>query len=123
MSWYLTVLKKYAVFSGRARRAEYWMFVLFNAIVSIILMVIGNLLVFYVEFSAGAFIYPIYSVAVLIPSFAVTVRRLHDVDKSGWFFFIVFIPVIGVIWLLILAVKEGGSEDNQYGSNPKAVTG
>lgn len=77
MNWYLTVLKKYAVFSGRARRKEYWMFFLFNTIIFLILAPIY-------DNHFGFVLFFLYSLAVLIPGLAVSVRRLHDVGKSGW---------------------------------------
>ena len=121
MSWYLTVLKKYAVFSGRAQRAEYWMFFLFSFVVSIILTIVDVVLLS--GLSSGVTILTnVYSLAVLIPSLAVSVRRLHDIDRSGWFILIIFIPIVGIIWLLILYVREGTPGENQYGSNPKLVT-
>lgn len=120
MNWYLKVLKQYADFNGRARRTEYWMFALFNVIFTIIAAVLDSILglKFSPEIPYG-FIYLIYSLAMLIPSIAVGVRRLHDVDKSGWFYLIAFIPIIGGIWLLILFCTEGTPGRNQYGINPK----
>ena len=105
MNWYLKVLQNYANFSGRARRKEYWMFVLFNMIVSVVLTVIGMMA--HVEF-----IDSIYSLAVLLPSIAVGVRRMHDVGKSGWF---IIIP----IYNLILACTDGEKGENAYGPDPK----
>ena len=112
MEWYLKVVKEnYANFDGRARRKEYWMFVLFNVIISTILSMIEPT------------VYLIYVLAILVPSIAVVVRRLHDVAKSGWFMFIALVPIIGGIWLLILACTDGDSGDNEYGSNPKTEEG
>ena len=110
MNWYLTVLKKYAVFSGRARRKEYWMFFLFNLIISFILCVIGEIAGINPE-GKGSILGNIYYLAVLIPSIAVSVRRMHDVGKSGWF---VLIP----IYNFILTVTGGDKGDNQYGPDP-----
>lgn len=120
MKWYLKALKQYADFNGRARRMEYWMFILFNAIFGIAAMILDNLLglSFSSEIRYG-FIYLIYTLATIIPGIAVAVRRLHDVDKSGWFYFIVLIPIVGAIWLLILFFTEGTPGRNQYGVNPK----
>lgn len=121
MSWYITVLKRYAVFSGRAQRAEYWMFALFNLIAVIILSIVDGLLS--LELAPGmGILYTVYFLAVLIPSLAVSVRRLHDIDSSGWFFLIILVPLVGAIWLLVLFVREGTAGDNKYGSNPKAIT-
>lgn len=105
MNWYLEVLKKYAVFSGRARRKEYWYFGLFSTIISIILVVIGVK-------TGITYANTLYSLAVLIPSIAVGVRRMHDIDKSGWF---ILIP----IYNLILACTNGTVGPNEYGEDPK----
>lgn len=123
MKWYLKVVRdNYANFEGRARREEYWMFALFNVIFVVLsyipfiagavmeseaLMMIGGLLLF------------LYIVALLIPSIAVVVRRLHDQGKSGTWYFIGFVPFIGGIWLLILMATEGTHGPNQYGPDPK----
>ena len=113
MNWYLDVLKKYATFSGRARRKEYWMFVLFNAIAYILLMVIDLATI-------GSGVLPlVYELAVLIPSLAVGVRRLHDTDRSGWWLLIALIPLVGAIILLVFLASDGKPEANQYGLNPK----
>jgi len=119
MNWYLAVLKKYAVFSGRARRKEYWMFVLFNAIFAIVASVLDSVL-FGTAIEGYGPLYAIYGLAVLVPGWAVSVRRLHDVGKSGWFMFIVLIPIIGAIWILILDCRDSQPGENQYGPNPKA---
>ncbi|MCT2409084.1 DUF805 domain-containing protein [Chryseobacterium antibioticum] len=120
MKWYLKVLKQYADFKGRARRTEYWMYILFNMIFAIIAAVLDNLLglKFNQEIPYG-FIYLIYALATFIPGLAVMVRRLHDVDKSGWWVFISLIPIVGTIWLLVLLATDGTPGANQYGVNPK----
>lgn len=120
MKWYLKVLNQYADFSGRARRTEYWMYLLFNMIFLLIATILDNILglKFYSESPYG-FIYLIYSLAVFIPGLAVFVRRMHDIDKSGWWFFIAFIPIVGAIWLIVLCATEGTPGANQYGVNPK----
>ena len=122
MSWYITVLKKYALFSGRAQRAEYWMFLLFNMIAIIIFSIIDSVLVLEIVPGVGI-LYVVYTLAVLIPSLAVSVRRLHDTARSGWFFLIGFIPIVGAVWLLVLFVLDGTPGENQYGPNPKVATG
>lgn len=119
MNWYLTVLKKYAVFSGRARRKEYWMFILFHIIFLIVAAIIDNVLGTAFEGVGYGLIYLLYSLAVLLPGIAVAVRRLHDVGKSGWFLLIVLIPIIGGIWLLVLFCLDGTPGKNKYGANPK----
>jgi uncharacterized membrane protein YhaH (DUF805 family) len=119
MNWYLQVLKNYAVFSGRARRKEYWMFVLFNMIFAIVAMILDNVLGIAIKGVGYGPISGLYLLAIIIPSLAVAVRRLHDVGKSGWMIFISLIPIIGAIWLLVLLVTDSNSDENEYGSNPK----
>lgn len=113
MHWYFEVLQKYAVFDGRARRKEYWMFFLFNIIVVIAISII--------ETSIGlpTVLSTLYSLAVLLPGLGVTIRRLHDTGRSGWWVLIGLIPLLGVIILLIFFVQEGEPGENQYGPNPK----
>jgi uncharacterized membrane protein YhaH (DUF805 family) len=116
MNWYLDVLKnKYATFSGRARRKEYWMFFLFNVLVAIGLGIIEALI------GTGGLIGALYSLAVLIPGIAVTVRRLHNTSRTGWWVLIVFVPLVGALILLIFMVLDSQPGDNEYGPNPKAA--
>lgn len=122
MNWYLKVLKQYADFSGRARRTEYWMFVLFNLIFAVIAMVLDNVLGLTTGDLPYGAIYLLYVLAMLIPGLAVGIRRLHDVGKSGWMILLSLIPLIGAIWLLVLMVTDSNPGDNQYGPNPKEVT-
>jgi uncharacterized membrane protein YhaH (DUF805 family) len=122
MDWYIEVLKKYAVFSGRSRRKEYWFFVLFNILISIGLTVIDGMIGTANAETGAGFLSGIYSLAVLIPSLAVLVRRLHDTDRSGWWILIGLIPVIGWIVLLVFVVQDGQPGQNQYGANPKEAT-
>ncbi len=109
MNWYLKALKNYAGFSGRARRKEYWMFFLFNIIIMYGLIILAGVL----EIGFLATLGSIYALATLIPSIAVAVRRMHDVDKDWWY---MLIPIYNII----LAFTEGTKGDNQYGSDPKA---
>jgi uncharacterized membrane protein YhaH (DUF805 family) len=116
MEWYLSVVKdNYANFNGRARRKEYWMFALFNMIFVLVVAIVDYIL--------GTFplLYCIYLLAVAIPSLAVFVRRLHDIGKSGWWFFVWLIPIIGGIWLLVLLCTDGNPGENSYGPSPKTV--
>jgi len=118
MNWYLEVLKKYAVFNGRARRAEYWWFFLFSVIISIVLSVIDG----FITGPQGIGILGlIYSLAVLIPSIAVGIRRLHDTGRSGWWLLISFVPLIGAIVLIVFFVLDSQPGENQYGPNPKGL--
>ncbi len=121
--WYVDVLKKYATFSGRAQRAEYWYFALFNFIIIAVLMGIDTVLNLGGGDMGVGLLSGIYSLAVLIPGLAVAVRRLHDTDHSGWWLFIGLIPVIGFIVLLIWFVKDSQPGENSHGPNPKGVLG
>lgn len=104
------VMRKYALFTGRATRSEFWYFVLVNLIISIIVGVFGK------------FLQSLYSLIVLVPSLAVAVRRLHDIGKSGWWLLLVLIPIIGWIILIVFYATDTEARDNQYGPNPKAAT-
>lgn len=120
MKWYLKVLKQYADFNGRARRTEYWMYLLFNMIFAAVAAVLDNILglKFSPEIPYG-YIYLLYGLAVFLPGLGVAVRRLHDVGKSGWFMLIALIPIIGGIWLIVLMATDGTPGRNEYGVNPK----
>jgi len=122
MNWYLEALKKYAVFSGRARRKEYWYFVLFNISVSIVLAVIDAVTGSFSPEAGMGLLGGIYTLAVLIPVIAVSIRRLHDTGRSGWWLLIVLVPLIGVIVLLVFTVQNSKPGQNQYGANPKEAT-
>ena len=126
MSYYLTVLKKYAVFEGRARRAEYWWFVLFNVIISVVLNTIfgargGVPEEPLAQATPLAIIPAIYALGILLPSLAVAVRRLHDTGRTGWWIFIGLIPLVGWIVLIVFYVQDSDVGDNAYGANPKAA--
>lgn len=114
MDWYIGVLKKYAEFKGRARRKEFWMFFLFNLIISIALGAIGYML-------GMEFIGSLYSLAIFIPSLAVGARRLHDIGKSGWWQLLYFIPLIGFLVLLYFFVLDSHPGSNDHGDNPKGA--
>ncbi len=121
MNWYLQVLRKYADFAGRARRKEYWMFALFNFIFLLVAFGLDNVLGTAIDEVGYGLFYFLYVLAVLVPSLAVSVRRLHDVGKSGWMIFISLIPIIGGIWLFVLTVTDSIPGENEYGPNPKEV--
>lgn len=112
MNWYLHVLRNYANFNGRARRKEYWMFTLFNFIVGLVLSIL-DMAIFGTNILAG-----LYSLFILIPSIAVTIRRLHDTDRSGWWILLAFVPLIGGIVLLVFMCLSS-TPDNRFGPNPK----
>ncbi|OMF22687.1 hypothetical protein BK133_25635 [Paenibacillus sp. FSL H8-0548] len=112
MEWYLKVLKNYVGFSGRARRTEYWMFVLFNFIAAVVLGILQSII------GIDPFLTSIYSLFVLLPSLAVAVRRLHDTGRSGLWLLIALIPLIGAIILIVFYCQDS-QDNNQYGQNPK----
>ncbi|WP_327728306.1 DUF805 domain-containing protein [Streptomyces sp. NBC_00487] len=113
MNWFVEVLKKYAVFSGRARRQEYWMFTLIASLIYLALIVLG--LVMDTEVPELVF-----AVAIFLPSLAVSVRRLHDIGRSGWWVLIGLIPCLGTIFMIIFMATEGQPDANRYGPDPKA---
>ena len=115
MNWFLKAFIQYADFSGRARRSEYWYFLLFSLIICIGLALIDRLL----NFSAGI-LSSIFVLVTLIPSIAVGVRRLHDTDRSGWWMLICLVPLIGGIVLLVFCVQDSQTGSNRFGENPKA---
>jgi uncharacterized membrane protein YhaH (DUF805 family) len=124
--YYLDILtNKYADFNGRARRKEYWMWTLYYTIVLLFAMVLDNVLglnfeLFGQDLGYG-WLYVTIGITHLIPGLGIVVRRLHDVGKSGWFYLIILIPLIGFIWILVLFCTEGVKEDNKWGSNPKLI--
>lgn len=121
MNWYLEALRKYAVFDGRARRMEYWMFVLINCLIVVVLSVVDTVVgLFSLGNSIGA-LTGLYWLVVLVPSVAVTVRRLHDTDRSGWWALLALLPVLGTIVLFVFCVLDGTPGPNRFGENPKAV--
>lgn len=130
MKYYLKALKNYSNFAGRARRSEYWYFVLFNYLVLILIGLVEVI-------TQGIFrpvaapdtplaspfgiLYFVYIIFTLVPGLAVAVRRLHDVNKSGWFLLVALIPLVGGIWLLVLFFTDSTFGPNQYGPNPKGI--
>ena len=129
MQYYIDALKNYANFSGRARRSAYWYFVLFNFIFSIVAAILDNLFgtTIKLETAQGfmavpyGYIYILYALFMIIPGLSLSVRRLHDVGKSGWFILISLIPLVGAIWLLVLFCTDSVPGANQYGPNPKGI--
>ena len=117
MHWYLEVVRKYALFTGRARRSEYWYFLLFNLIVAFVLTFADSAVRKMLGF--GLF-YPIYALVVLAPSIAVSIRRLHDTDRSGWWLLLAFVPLVGLVLIWFMA-EEGNAGTNRYGQDPRLV--
>ena len=125
MEWYLMVWRKYADFTGRSRRKEYWIFTLVNIVIALVL----ELLIF-ASFTTtrgsalGAMfgiLFAVYGLAALVPSLAVCARRLHDIGMSGWLMLIGLIPALGGIALIVLCALDGNPGPNQYGPNPRLI--
>jgi uncharacterized membrane protein YhaH (DUF805 family) len=115
--WKQVVLERYAQFTGRARRAEYWWFSLATLIVGVVLSVLGAVS------SIFLILYYVYALAVLIPSLAVGIRRLHDTDRSGWWLLIALIPLVGAIVLIVFLATDSTRGTNQYGVSEKYPAG
>jgi uncharacterized membrane protein YhaH (DUF805 family) len=117
MKWYFHALRKYAVFEGRASRREYWIFELMNSAVALALFVAVVMLAKagYPYFVSLPFI---YIAATAIPSLASLVRRLHDTNRSGWWFFITIVPVVGPLILFSMTVTRSAPGENRFGPNP-----
>ncbi len=121
MNWYLIALKKYAVFSGRSRRKEYWYFYLFYILFIFVLTFIDVMIGTYDEVAEIGLFAGIFVLFMLIPLLAASVRRLHDTDRSGWWLLINLIPLIGVIVFTVFTLQDSKPGENQYGSSPKNV--
>ena len=115
MSWFIEALKKYAVFSGRARRKEYWMFALFVGIIYAVLAIIAIAS----KTPALFVLLAIFYVGILLPALAVGVRRLHDTGRSGWWLLFGLVPLVGGITLLVFSCSDSQPGENKYGPNPK----
>lgn len=122
MNYFIEGIKKYAQFHGRARRAEYWNFVLFSIILTLAIALLEASAGMTPDFSRGGVISMLFNIFILIPSLAVGVRRLHDTNTSGWFTFIALIPIIGILVLIFKLAQKGDTGANQYGADPKGVT-
>lgn len=120
MEMMIAPLKKYADFQGRARRAEYWMFVVFQILVYIAVAIVSMIVSGGDTNSAAASaLMGLVTLGLLLPSIAVTVRRLHDTNRSGWWILISLLPLIGGIWLFVLTVLDGTPTSNRFGPDPK----
>lgn len=117
MNWYTSVLKKYAVFDGRASRTEFWMFVLFNIIAAVIVAIVDHILGTRTSSGVGI-LGSIYSLAVLLPTIGVSIRRLHDTGRSGFWLLLAFVPFIGAVVLIVFYILESQPGDNEYGPYP-----
>lgn len=121
MNWYLKCWKQYADFSGRARRKEYWIFSLINYIIIFFLYILQIVMIESTLWLIFPIIFFLYAVAVFLPDLAVNIRRLHDIGKSGWWYLIYLIPIIGAIWLTVLMCLDSEPGENQWGENPKEI--
>ena len=113
MHWYLSALKKYATFSGRARRREFWIFITINSLIVLVLNLADSSLPFYDSVNK------LFMLTMLIPSTAVAVRRLHDIGRTGWWVLLLLVPPINIIILVFFMFLDGKLGVNVYGSNPK----
>ena len=120
MQYYIKALKKYAEFEGRTTRKEFWMFVLFHVLIMIGLMILDNLLGLADSRSGYGVLTGLYGLAVFIPGLAISMRRLHDIGKSGWWLLLNFIPLIGPLVLIVFYVIDSEKGSNEYGPNPKS---
>lgn len=118
VNWYPEVLKKYATFEGRAGRAEFWVFILFNSVISFVTYVTALVS----DSNIVLMLYYLYALAVLLPSVAVAVRRLHDTGKSGWYYLLVLVP-FGAIVLIVFWAQEGQLGQNAYGAGAPPAPG
>jgi uncharacterized membrane protein YhaH (DUF805 family) len=121
MSWFLMAWSRAADFSGRSRRSEYWYFQLFNFFAGIVVCIFGYLFSSPDSMSTLAIFCSVYGLISFVPSLSVTVRRLHDTGKSGWWYLISFIPLIGAIILLAFMVVDSDPGWNEYGHSPKSA--
>ncbi|MEP3227177.1 MAG: DUF805 domain-containing protein [Parasphingorhabdus sp.] len=118
MEWMLLPLKRYAEFNGRSRRKEYWMFFLFSFLVGLVATLLDVVVLGFSVEDNGP-VNAVMSLALLVPSLAVGVRRLHDTDRSAWWLLLIFVPILGWIMLLIFFCSNGDSGTNGYGVDPK----
>jgi uncharacterized membrane protein YhaH (DUF805 family) len=123
MQWYMVPWKKYAEFTGRAGRAEYWTFSLINIVILVVLLVIAavSASTSHDPFGPAMVVYAAFALAELIPALAVAVRRLHDTNKSGWWLLIGLIPIVGGIVLLVFFLLDGTQGPNQFGPGPYSL--
>ncbi|MEV1077384.1 DUF805 domain-containing protein [Streptomyces sp. NPDC050211] len=112
MNWFVDVVKKYAVFNGRARRKEYWMFTLIYTVIAIVLSVVDMAVI------GSNVLVPILTVALFLPALGVAIRRLHDTGRTGWWVLISIVPLVGLIVMLVFLCADS-QDTNKYGPNPK----
>ena len=118
MNYYVEALKKYATFSGRSRRKEYWFFALFNVLISLVAILADVVIGTPTIIMTYGLLYALYGLAVFIPGLAVLVRRLHDTDHSGWCAFLLLIPIVGSIIIIVFLIRPSDPQENKYGRCP-----
>lgn len=129
MNWFLLAFQKYAIFSGRARRKEYWFFILFYTCFSLVAFILERQLGWHspdyvknnLPHMGFGYLSSLLSLFFLMPSLSVTVRRLHDTDRSGWWWWIGLIPFVGFIVLIVFECQDGTQGPNKYGFDPKRL--
>lgn len=121
MNWFLLALRKYAVFSGRSRRSEYWYFTLFYLLILLPLYLLDHSLGTYNQKTDIGLFSGVYALLTILPCVAVAARRLHDTGKSGWWQLIALIPYLGALVLIAFLIRDSVPGSNAYGPNPKAV--
>lgn len=121
MTWFLMALNKYATFSGRSRRKEYWMFTLFSVLISVGMAIIDTLVGTYNAAAGIGLLQGLFVLAILVPSIALAARRLHDTGRSGWLQLLFIIPLVGIVLWIIWMAKDGDYGVNKYGPNPKTA--
>lgn len=119
MEWFIKAFKQYATFSGRAQRSEYWFYTLFYCVFYLAVNMADFAIVVASNGQVILYLAVIYSLIMLLPTWAVSVRRLHDTNRSGWWILIGLIPLVGAIVLLVFFVQDSQPNANQYGANPK----
>lgn len=122
MHWFMTAFRRYAEFSGRSRRKEFWGFILIYMLGGIALAIADVVLGFFSGEIGLGLLSGLFMLVLLVPSLAVTIRRLHDIDRSGWWYLVGFIPLVGAIVLLVFSLKDGTPGPNRFGDDPKGAS-
>lgn len=120
MKYYKDAIIRYFDFEGRTSRKYYWMFVLVNIVILIVIMQFEQLQLGGGSTYQGGVLSNLYNIFIFIPGISICVRRLHDINKSGWWILVFLIPIIGIIWLIIFSIKKGDVGENKYGKPPVA---
>jgi uncharacterized membrane protein YhaH (DUF805 family) len=122
MRWYVKVLKDYAEFNGRARRREYWSFYLVNLLIALVLAIVDLGTGFFYEPTGQGLFSTLYFLGVVMPATAVSVRRLHDTGRTGWWLLLFIIPLLGALAIVVFMLLNSDPGDNVYGPNPKELS-